>query len=218
MRISIRSCGPCPRTSWANHLRGLEYVKQQNYTGADKIFHAIAVKFTAFPYGYYVQGATKFALGQFSPAESILRDYLKHFPTDPNATRLIAQAALQQHGAPRAIDYLNSSVDKSPPDAATLNLLGNAYMADGKPEAALQQFEKAATLDPENATIKTRVAVAEINSGQARQGLARLEEVFSGEAGAPVAGPALALAELRAGHVDKAAEVAKSLIKQDPAN
>jgi putative PEP-CTERM system TPR-repeat lipoprotein len=147
-----------------------------------------------------------------------LRDYLKHFPTDPNATRLIAQAALQQHGAPRAIDYLKSFVDKSPPDAATLNLLGNAYMADGKPEAALQQFEKAATLDPENATIKTRIAVAEINSGQARQGLAQLEEVFSGEAGAPVAGPALVLAELRAGHVDQAAEVVKSLIKRDPGN
>jgi predicted Zn-dependent protease len=91
-------------------------------------------------------------------------------------------------------------------------------MADGKPEAALQQFEKAATLDPENATIKTRVAVAEINSGKARQGLAQLEEVFSGEAGAPVAGPALVLAELLAGRVDQAAEVAKSLIKRDPGN
>jgi hypothetical protein len=77
-------------------------------------------------------------------------------------------------------------------------------MADGKPEAALQQFEKAATLDPENATIKTRVAVAEINSGQARQGLAQLEKVFAGEASAPVAGPALVLAELRAGLVDQA--------------
>ena len=207
-----------PDNFMANYLRGLEYVKRQNYTGADKIFHTIAANFTAFPYGYYVQGATKFALGQFGPAESILRDYLKHFPTDPNATRLIAQAALQQHGAPRAIDYLKPFVDKSPPDAATLNLLGTAYMADGKPEAALQQFEKAATLDPENATIKTRVAVAEINSGQARQGLAQLEEVFSGEAGAPVAGPALVLAELRAGHVDRAAEVAKSLIKRDPGN
>jgi len=147
------------------------------------------------------------------PAGLLTRD-----PTDPNATRLIAQAALQQHGAPRAIDYLKSFVDKSPPDAATLNLLGTAYMADGKPDAALQQFEKAATLDPENATIKTRIAVAEINSGRARQGVTQLEEVFSGEAGAPVAGPALVLAELRAGHVDKAAEVAKLLIKRDHGN
>jgi len=207
-----------PENFMANYLRGLEYVKQQNYIAADQIFHTIANTFTAFPHGYYVQAATKFALGQFGPAESILRDYLKHFPTDPNATRLIAQAALRQHGAPRAIDYLKPLADNSPPDAATLNLLGNAYMADGKPQAALQQFEKAAALDPENAAIKARAAVAEISSGQVGPGLAKLEEVFSGEAGAPVAGPALVLAELRAGHVDKAAEVAKLLIKRDHGN
>jgi putative PEP-CTERM system TPR-repeat lipoprotein len=207
-----------PENFMANYLRGLEYVKQQNYIAADQIFHTIANTFRAFPYGYYVQAATKFALGQFGPAESILRDYLKHFPTDPNATRLIAQAALRQHGAPRAIDYLKPLADNSPPDAATLNLLGNAYMADGKPQAALQQFEKAAALDPENAATKARAAVAEISSGQVGPGLAKLEEVFSGEAGAPLAGPALVLAELRAGHVDKAAEVAKLLIKRDHGN
>jgi putative PEP-CTERM system TPR-repeat lipoprotein len=144
-----------PKNFMANYLRGLEYVKRQNYIAADQIFHTIAAGFTAFPYGYYMQGATKFALGQFDEAESILRDYLKHFPSDPRATRLIARAALQQHGAPRAIDYLKPLADNSMPDAATLNLLGDAYMADGKPQAALQQFEKAATLDPGNATIKT---------------------------------------------------------------
>jgi putative PEP-CTERM system TPR-repeat lipoprotein len=202
----------------ANYLRGLEYAKQQNYVAADQIFSTIADAFTAFPYGYYVQGATKFALGQFGPTESILHEYLHHFPTDPNAMRLIALAALRQHGAPRAIDYLKPLADESPPDATTLNLLGSAYMADGKPEAALQQFQKAATLDPGNAAIKTQIGVAEINSGQVAQGLAKLEEVFSGETGAVVAGPTLVLSELRAGHVDNAAEAAKSLIKRDPGN
>src|SRR5207302_11032107 len=116
-----------PKNFMANYLRGLEYVQRQNYTTADQIFASIASAFTAFPYGYYVQGATKFALGQFGPAENILRDYLHHFPTDPNAMRLIALAALQQHGAPRAIDYLKPLADKSPVDATTLNLLGSAY-------------------------------------------------------------------------------------------
>ena len=51
-------------------------------------------------------------------------------------------------------------------------------MADGKPQAALQQFEKAAALDPDNAAIKARAAVAEISSGQVGPGLAKLEEVF----------------------------------------
>jgi|SRR5271165_429221 len=207
-----------PKNFMANYLRGLEQVKQQQYLEADRTFDQISASFPMFPTGYYLQGATKLALGQSVPAESILREYLRRVPRDPNATRLIATAALQQHGAPRAIDYLKPLVDKLPPDAATLTLLGNAYMADGKPELALQQFQKAAALDPENATIKTRMAVAEINTDQERLGLAQLEEMFAGGSSPATAGPTLVLAELRAGRVDKAAEVAASLIERDAQN
>ncbi len=91
-------------------------------------------------------------------------------------------------------------------------------MADGKPELALQQFEKAAALDPENPTIKARVAISEINTGKAQEGLAQLEQVFASEAGATIAGPTLVLSELRARRIKKAAEVAASLIKLDANN
>ena len=56
--------------------------------------------------------------------------------------------------------------------------------------------------------------------GRGKQGFATLEQVFATEAGAPVAGPTLVLTELRAGHLDKAAEVASSLDqarRQEPA-
>ena len=140
--------------------------------------------------GYFLQGLSKFALGHSEAAEVILGKYLRQVPADPEATRLIAKAALQQHGAARAIDYLKPLVDKSPPDAKTLTLLGNAYMADGKPELALQQFEKAAALAPENTTIRARAAVAEIGAGRGPEGLEKLEAVFdAGDAGAMIAGP-----------------------------
>jgi len=207
-----------PKNFMANYLRGLEQVKQQQYVAADRTLDRISSDFPSFPVGYYLQGATKLALGQFEAAEVLLGYYLNRFPGDPNVRRLIARAALQQHGAPRAIDYLKPLVDSSPADGAILTLLGNAYMADDKPELALRQFEKAATLDPKNTTIKTHVAVAEINSGQGSQGLAQLEQLFADEAGATVAGPTLVLAELRAGHLDKAFEAATALIRQDSEN
>jgi len=111
-----------PKNFMAKYLRGLEYVRQQNYVAADQIFSAIAGAFTAFPYGYYVQGATKFALGQAEAAEGMLGEYLGRVPGDPEATRLIASAALQQHGAARAIDYLKPLADKSRPDAKTCRM------------------------------------------------------------------------------------------------
>ena len=206
-----------PYNFLATYLRGLGLFKQHKYTAADRLCDRISSGFTTFPAGYYLQGATKLALKQFSKAETILANYLERVPGDAGATRLIARAALQQHGAARAIDYLKPLADKSPPDAATLAALGDAYAADGKPEQALRYFEKAAAIDPEDPTIKTGFAISAINAGQAQLGLSQLERVFAGsEAGATFAGPTLVLSELRAGHVGKAAEIASSLVKRDP--
>ena len=62
------------------------------------------------------------------------------------------------------------------------------------------------------------ISISEIDTGQGLQGLATLEQVFSTESGATIAGPTLVLTELRARRVDKAAEVAVSLIKRDAKN
>lgn len=207
-----------PNNFMSNYLRGFELAKQQKYTEADRIFDRISPGFPNMWAGYYLQGATKLALGQYAQAETILAKYLSRAANDLRAARLVATAALQQHAAPRAIEYLAPLVDRFPADAATLTVLGNAYMADHKPDLALQQFEKAAALDPDNPAIKTRVGVSEIDIGQGQQGLATLEQVFATESGAPVAGPTLVLTELRAGRVEKAAEVASSLIKRDAKN
>jgi cellulose synthase operon protein C len=207
-----------PNNFMANYLRGLELAKKQQFAEADRIFDRISPAFPKFWSGYYLQGATKLALGQFAQAESILGKYIAQVPLDPRALRLIASAALQQRAPSRAINYLKPLVDKSTADAQTLSLLGNAYMADGKAELALQQFEKAAALEPENQTMKARVAISEINSGHSAQGLAELEQVFASESGAKIAGPTLVLTELRAGRIQKASEVAGSLIKLDADN
>jgi putative PEP-CTERM system TPR-repeat lipoprotein len=202
----------------ANYLRGVELAKQQSYAEADRIFDRLSPGFSTFWAGYYVQGATKLALGQYAQAETSLGKYLAHLPDDLRAARLIATAALQQQAAPRAIEYLKPLVEKMPADAATLAVLGSAYMVDHKPDLALQQFEKAATVDPDNPAIKTQVGISEIGAGQGQQGLATLEQVFGTEAGAPIAGPTLVINELRAKRLDKAAEVASSLLQRDTKN
>jgi putative PEP-CTERM system TPR-repeat lipoprotein len=202
----------------ANYLRGMELAKQQKYAEADRIFDHISQRFAEYWAGYYLQGLTKLALGQYAQAEASLGKYLARVPDDIRAARLIATAALQQQAASRAVGYLKPLVDKMPADAAALADLGNAYMADGKPDLALQQFQKAAALDPDNPAIKTRIGISQIDVGQSEQGLATLEQVLGTEAGAPVAGPALVITELRARRLDKAAEVAASLVERDTKN
>jgi putative PEP-CTERM system TPR-repeat lipoprotein len=207
-----------PSHFMANYLRGVELAEQEKYAEADRIFDRLSPDFAGFWPGYYAQGVTKLKLGQYAQAETSLGKFRAHNPEDLNAARLIATAALNQRAAQRAIEYLKPFADKTSADAATLAILGNAYIADRKPDLALQQFQKVAALDPDNPGVKTQVGVSEIDAGHSEQGLATLQQVFGTEAGAPIAGPALVATELRAGRLDKAAEVAAALIKRDAKN
>ena len=217
-KISIPSSRLLRTTSWRIICGAWSSQRRKKYAEADRILDRIGTGFAAFWPGYYVQGATKLELGQYAQAETTLGKYLAHVPDDIKAAKLIAIAALQQQAAPRAIEYLKPFADKTPADAATLAVLGTAYMADHKPDLALQQFQKAAALDPENPAIKTQIGVSEIDIGQSEQGLAALEQVFGTEAGAPIAGPTLVVMDLRAQRLDKAAEAASALIKRDAKN
>jgi putative PEP-CTERM system TPR-repeat lipoprotein len=207
-----------PDNFMVDYLHALEAAKQGQFATADHLFDHLSPMFAHFPSGYYLQGATKFALGQYAQAEEILNRYLAVVPGDVRAARIAAEAALHQRAPGRAIDFLKSFAAKPGADAQTLTLLGNAYMVGGKPELALQQFDKAAAIEPNNPAIQTRMAISQLDLGQGKEGLAELEKVFDTEAGAPVAGPTLALAQLRLGHLDQAAQVAAALVKRDPKN
>jgi putative PEP-CTERM system TPR-repeat lipoprotein len=207
-----------PGSFMANYLRALEAAKQKRYAEADRLLDRLSPAFDRFPLGYYVEGAVKLQLGQYAQAEDVLAKYLDRVRGDARAARLAAVAALRQRAPARAIDYLKPLAARPNVDANTLTSLGNAYMANGQANLALQQFEKAATQDPNNPAVQTRMAISEFGVGQGKQGLAELERVFDTEAGAPVAGPTLVLEQLRAGQPDKAAQVAAALVKRDPKN
>jgi cellulose synthase operon protein C len=207
-----------PNNVFANYLRALEDAKQRQFAAADRRLDRLSPMLAEYPPGFYLQGATKFALRQYGQAESILARYLTLVPGDVRAARIAATAALRQRAPLRAIDFLRPFAAKPNADAATLALLGNAYMAAGKPDLAYPQFEKAAALQPNNPMIETRKAVSQIDIGQGKQGLAELEKVFDTQSGATVAGPTLVLAQLRSGQIDKASEVATALVQREPDN
>jgi putative PEP-CTERM system TPR-repeat lipoprotein len=211
-----------PANFAANYLRALKDFKKRDFAAADKILEELSSRssnFSNLPEGLYVQAATKYALDQVAQAHNAIAKYVARAPGDVFGVRLAAMIALRRGAPDAAVEYLTEYLAKSKPDATTLTLLGNAYAKTGKSALALDQYQKAATLEPENLSLKTMVAVSEINAGSGRKGLDELEQVFaSTDEGAAIAGPTLAFSELRAGRVGKAAETAEKLIKRDGNN
>ena len=100
-----------------------------------------------------------------------------------------------------------------------MTLLGQAYDAVRKPDLALEQYQKAAALAPEDLSLKTKVAASQIGTAAGREALNELEQVVaSTDEGAAIAGPTLVLSDLRDGRVAKAAETAEKLVKRDGDN
>lgn len=208
-----------PQNFQARYLRALENFKKRDFAAADKILDQLSPAFTlGLPEGLYVQAATKYGLGQYEQAADLITKYIARRPTDPVGIRLAAILALHHDTPDVAIKYLTEYLAKAQPDAATLTLLGNAYSAARKNDLALQQYQKAAALAPENPTPKALVAAVELDTGASQKGLEDLEQVFATDTGATVAGPTLVLADLRASRVDKAAETAEQLVKRDGNN
>jgi putative PEP-CTERM system TPR-repeat lipoprotein len=207
-----------PQNFGANYLRALEFFKKRDFAAADKILDKISANFSYMVEGFYVQAATKYGLGQYGQADAAIAKYVARAPQNPFGARLAAMIALRRNTPDVAARYLTDYLAKYKPDPATLTLLGNIYVAMKKPAQALEQYEKAAALDPENLSLKTMVAASEIDTGAGRKGLDELEKVFATDAGVTIAGPTLVLTELRAGQVDKAAEAAEKLVERNKDN
>jgi tetratricopeptide (TPR) repeat protein len=83
---------------------------------------------------------------------------LEHFPNHPRALAAMAKLALRDknrrpHGAHYTVDcYFDRALRFRPNDARVRSLFGSYLLALGQTDSALEQLEKAATLEPENPT------------------------------------------------------------------
>jgi putative PEP-CTERM system TPR-repeat lipoprotein len=207
-----------PQNFAANYLRALELFKKRDYAAADKILDRISPNFSYMAEGLYVQAATKYGLGQYQQAADAIGKFIARVPQSPFGARLAAMMAMKRNAPDIALKYLKDYLAKYPPDAATLTLLGNVYVAMRQSALALEQYEKAASLEPADPTLKTLVAATEIDAGAGRKGLNELEEVFATDAGLTTAGPTLAFTQLRAGRADEAAATAEKLVQRSGEN
>jgi len=124
---------------------------------------------------------------------------------------LAAAAASPRHRIPQAVARQDAG------GRATLAVLGNAYVADGKPDLALQQFEKPPLSIRMTRRSRQGSAFRRSTPGRVSK-VSRHSSKCSLRPGASVAGPTLVVSELRARRFDKAAEVASSLINRDAKN
>ena len=132
--------------------------------------------------------------------------------------RLLAQAQLALGQPARAFAVLQPLLGPSHPDAQALLLAAQARLLDGHPRAAAALFERAARAKPDDARLRTAVALSHLASparGSADAALAELQAVAAADAG-PTADLALISTLLRRDDTRAALRAISTLDQKQP--
>jgi cellulose synthase operon protein C len=186
----------------------------KDYKAAREHIRPVVQAFPNNALALQIAGAAEFRLGSLQQAETYLGKALQVAPELAVARRTLAQVYLRTAQAPRAITTLQPLLERNP-NAATLQLAAEAHLQAGDVRQAELMFERAAKLKPDDARIRTALALSQFGKGKTDSAISELESIASTDKGA-LAELALVSAHLRKKEVDKALKVIDQLEKKQP--
>lgn len=166
----------------------------------------------------FLAGLAHFGLGNQEKAFDYLSVYLRQYPGDPGATKLLASIHLERNDRTRAISLLEPLLHASPNDVRAMALLANAYMQERNYRQASALLEQAVRLSGGDGEMRTQLGLSLLGAGKAEVGLENLQQAFAKDPKQSKAGLALATLHLRNGQPKRALEVIEKLVKAEPEN
>ncbi len=166
-----------------------------------------------------LSGAINYAQGSYEQAANQLGKVLDKVPNSVYARKLMAatQAKLGQND--QALATLQPLNPEQSSDPQILALAGDIYVRNKQYAKANQMLEKAATIDPKSAAIRTGLGISRLASGDADRALADLESAASLDtSNAHQADTLLIVTLLRDKQFDKALLAIAQLDKKQPNN
>jgi cellulose synthase operon protein C len=154
--------------------------------------------------------------GNFDIAHGHLNRYVKFFPRNVGARKLLADIYLRRNQPLSAIETLQPAVALAPKDSAILLMMGTAYAQRGRPEDAVRMLEKAVALAPDAMTMRTQLALNRIAIGDNEGALSDLLAATEADPDSSRPSVLLTMLSLKSSDFASAAKYASSLISQFP--
>lgn len=145
-----------------------------------------------------------------------LTSYLQQSPGHLEARKLLAATYLKLNQPDHALDQLKPYIAAGQADAQILALAGEAHLRGDDPGSARNLYEKASDLVPTSATLRTRVGLSQLATGDESAAIKALEVSSSMGSRDNNADIALAYHFLAEGQFDKALAAIAELEKKLP--
>jgi putative PEP-CTERM system TPR-repeat lipoprotein len=207
-----------PRSVQAHYLQAFYLFDQNKYAEAqDVLQNAFKTAPDHLP-SILLAGATAYALEAYQQAETYLQRFLARFPRHAQARKLMAATQIRLGNADRALEMLAPLLTPETNDIQTLTLASDAYRVRNEPLKASALLQRAASIDPENAAVKTQLGITYLSSGDTGLAINEFTSAASQEGDQTVATELLAQTYLASKQYDKVLSVTEALLKKNPEN
>lgn len=160
-------------------------------------------------------GAAEFRQRNWLQAEALLSRALKNAPGLLLSRQMLAQVHLRTGMPNKALEVLQPVVEGSDPDGNSLALAGEAYLQLGDARRSEAAFQRAAKVAPNDARVRTAVAMAQMARGNSAPAMKDLEAIAAADRG-PRADLALITGHLRNNDTAAALKAIDALDKKLP--
>lgn len=155
-----------PKSDRLMFMRGVLYATQDEFDKAEQDFKRAAELAPQTNLGYVGLGVSYLETGHDAEAIGILRERLKDKPNDASLLYLLGEALIRTGVAPGSAGYseaqaaLEKSVKINPNLCLPHVSLGTIYLDEDRPRDAVEQLEKARSIDPKERSAYSHLAVA----------------------------------------------------------
>jgi putative PEP-CTERM system TPR-repeat lipoprotein len=167
-----------PDDADALYLKALTAYRQQDYKLAVQLASALGARPGTTGAGpLFIAGAASYFDGSFQQAREYLARFVALSPDDRTGRQLYGAALLMTDDAAKALAALLPLADEADQDATTLTLLGMAAGLAGDPNKGVNFLQRALELDPENTSLRSRLAATRLLTQDREQGIAELRAI-----------------------------------------
>lgn len=213
-----------PKEPRAAYLRALVAERENQPAVAKAALQEVTQLLDPVPIAYVqyrpqllmLNGLSHYGLNELAKARQYLEAFLKVQPNSP-VVRLLARIQMTEGNTALAIPLLETYLRNNPDDGLALNLLGSAYMSQGK-TARATQFLQEAIKKQDRPEFRTALGLSLLGSGKTEGAITELETAWRQDPGQVSAGMSLAQLYAQQNRLPQALALVRDMVKRYPGN
>jgi putative PEP-CTERM system TPR-repeat lipoprotein len=205
-----------PNNIFARHLEAVILLREKQPDQALAKALEVLKLAPALPATNLLAANIEYSKGMYQQAIAHLNAVLANSPNNLPAQRLMVATLLKQNEIDKASGLLAKLTEQFPDDAALLSLAGEVAARQKDFAKAMTIYSRAAQLNPQNAELRTRLAMSKMATGDSDKALLELENIAATDDKATQADIVLALAHINKREWKQAEAVVARLAGKQP--